>query len=189
MSISKQDLADLYAGKLPSAGVRQIISRPKDADRFQQMLQIVQEHVSWPERILLPLGEHLFIVQKDRQRIVKCDCGHEFGDWRQNWKLRALILARDDEASLQEIYPGIRKPDPELCEVREFICPGCGALLKVEVVPVGYPIIFDSLPDIDAFYRDWLEEPLSEPLAYDDRSCEITSAWAAAHPLAKKTSA
>ena len=188
MSVSKQDLTDLYDGMLPAEKVRQIISRPKDDDRFQTMLEIVQQRVSWPERILLPLTEHLFIVQKDGQRIVKCDCGHEFGDWRQNWKLRALILARDDEASLQEIYPGLRKPDPELCEVREFICPGCGALLKVEAVPVGYPIIFDALPDIDTFYSDWLVEPLSDRLPCEDRSSEIISEWAAADVLPRRES-
>jgi phytoene dehydrogenase-like protein len=57
---------------------------------------------------------------------VKCDCGHEFGDYRRNWKLSALIFARDTKEKLEEIYPGIKCPWPEFCEVRESYCPGCG---------------------------------------------------------------
>ena len=177
MSVSKQDLTDLYDGMLPAEKVRQIISRPKDDDRFQTMLEIVQQRVSWPERILLPLTEHLFIVQKDGQRIVKCDCGHEFGDWRQNWKLNALIFSRDDTAKLEEVYPGLKCPNPALCEVREFSCPGCGGLLKVEAVPVGYPIIFDALPDIDSFYREWLGRPLPDEKEFTDTTHEVTGDW------------
>ncbi|MBY9015712.1 MAG: acetone carboxylase subunit gamma, partial [Candidatus Lokiarchaeota archaeon] len=41
-------------------------------------------------------------------------------------------------------------------ELREFFCPNCFTLLDVEAVPPGYPIIFNFLPDIDAFYEKWL---------------------------------
>lgn len=178
MSYSKQDLKDLYEGKLPWEKVMEIMSRPKDDDRFEKYIEILQEKVPWPERILLPIGEHLYIVQKGKERIVKCDCGHEFGDYRRNWKLSALILVRDTREKLGEIYPGTKCPDPALCEVREFICPGCGTLLKVESVPVGYPIIFDFLPDLDAFYRDWLGKPLPNPVEFKDRSTEVIQSWA-----------
>lgn len=178
MSYTKQDLKDLYEGRLPWEKIREIMSRPKDDDRFEKYIEILQEKVPWPERILLPIGEHLYIVQKGKERIVKCDCGHEFGDYRNNWKLSALILVRDTREKLEEIYPGIKCPDPALCEVREFICPGCGALLKVESVPVGYPIIFDFLPDLDAFYRDWLGKPLPDQMEFTDRSSEVIRSWA-----------
>ncbi len=26
---------------------------------------------------------------------------------------------------------------------------------SLEAAPVGYPIIFDALPDIDSFYKEW----------------------------------
>jgi len=132
---------------------------------------------SYPERILVPLGERLNVVQKDTERVVKCDCGHEFGDWRQNWKLSALIFARDDTEKLEEVYPGIKCPDPDLCEVREFYCPACGSMLMVEAVPVGYPLVFDALPDIDSFYREWLGRPLPDEKEFRDMTCEVTRQW------------
>jgi acetone carboxylase gamma subunit len=181
MSYSKKDLKDLYDGKLPWTAIKEFMSQPKDDDRFEKYLEILQERVSWPERILLPLGEHIYIVEKGRERIVKCDCGHEFGDYRRNWKLSALIFVRDTRDKLEEIYPGIRCPDPRLCEVREFYCPGCGALLKVESVPVGYPVIFDFLPDLDAFYREWLHRPLSGEKEFTDMSHEVTLTWQLKH--------
>ena len=177
MSYSKDDLRDLFDGKLPWDKVKEIMSKPKDDDRFEKYVEILQERVPWPERILLPLGEHLYVVQKGEERVVKCDCGHEFGDWRQNWKLSALIFARDDTEKLEEVYPGLKCPAPNLCEVREFYCPGCGSLLKVESVPVGYPIIFDTLPDIDAFYREWLGRPLPEEKEFKDMTHEVTREW------------
>lgn len=177
MSYSKKDLEDLYGGKLPWTTIKEFMSQPKDDDRFEKYLEILQERVPWPERILLPLGEHIYIVEKDGERVVKCDCGHEFGDYRRNWKLSALVFVRDTREKLEEVYPGVRCPDPRLCEVREFYCPGCGALLKVESVPVGYPILFDFLPDVDAFYREWLHKPLSEKKEFTDMSHEVTLAW------------
>jgi acetone carboxylase gamma subunit len=178
MAYSKQDLEDLYDGRLPWDKVKEIMSRPKDDDRFDKYIEILQDRVPWSEGILLPLGEHLYVVEKDGERIVKCDCGHEFGDYRINWKLKALIFVRDSRAKLEEIYPGIKCPDPNLCEVREYYCPGCAAMLKVESVPVGHPIIFDFLPDIDAFYREWLGRPLSDEKEFKDMSLELIKEWA-----------
>lgn len=177
MSYSKDDLRDLYDGVLPWHKTFEIISKPKDDDRFDRYVTLLQERVSYSEKILMPLGDHLNVVDKGGERIVKCDCGHEFGDWRQNWKLNALVFARDDTAKLQEVYPGLKCPSPDLCEVREFYCPNCGSLLKVEAVPVGYPIIFDALPDIDSFYRDWLGRPLPQEKELRDMTCAVTKAW------------
>jgi acetone carboxylase, gamma subunit len=179
MSYSKQDLKDLYDGRLPWEKIKEIMSRPKDDDRFEKYVEILQERLPWKERILLPIGEHLYIIQKGAERMVKCDCGHEFGDYRRNWKLSALIFVRDTKEKLEEIYPGTKCPWPELCEVREFYCPGCGALLKVDSVPVGYPILFDFLPNLDAFYREWLGKPLPASQEPRDISNEVTLSWRA----------
>jgi len=178
MEYSKEELKDLYDGRLTWERVKQIMSHPKDDDRFDKYIDILQERVPWPERILLPLNEHLYVVEKDGQRIVKCDCGYEFGDYRRNWKLSALIFARDDYDKLHEVFPGGRSPNPQFCEVREFYCPGCASLLKVESVPVGCPIVFDFLPDIDAFYRDWLGRPLAQQADLMDLSYDTTAQWA-----------
>jgi acetone carboxylase, gamma subunit len=171
-------LRDLIEGKLDWVRVKQIMSSPKDPDRFAKYLALAQERVQWREKILLPYGEHLYIVARGDARVVKCDCGHEFGDWRDNWKLKALIYVRNTKKKLQEIYPGPRSPDPQWCEIREFYCPGCSAQLEVESVPPGYPISFDFLPDLDAFYSQWLGRPLSDEVPAEDRSAMVTARWA-----------
>jgi len=160
----KDVIADLIDGKLPWPDTKRIMSSFKDEDRFDKYVEILQERVPWKEKIVLPIGEHLYIVKKEGQDradyIVKCDCGHEFGPYTQNWKLEALVFVRNTEALLREIYPGAKAPDPSLQEIREFICPGCGTLLEVEAVPPGYPITFDFLPDLEGFYRDILGRAL-----------------------------
>jgi len=178
MEYSREDLTDLFEGRLTWDKVKSIMSKPKDDDRFEKYVVILQDRVPWSERILMPMGEHLYIVEKGQDRIVKCDCGQEFGDWRRNWKLSALILVRDDAEKMEEIYPGFKSPDPGLCEIREFICPGCGTLLKVDSTPTGYPIVFDILPDIDSFYREWLGRPLPEEKEFRDLTHEVTRQWA-----------
>jgi len=148
----------LIDGRLPWKEVKNILSSFKDKDRFQKYLNILQTRAKWPEKILLPYGAHLYIVEKsDKSRVVKCDCGHEFGDYKKNWKLAANIFVRDSEEKITEIYPKAMSIDPEWMEIREYYCPNCFALLEVEALPPGYPIIFDFQPDIDAFYESWLK--------------------------------
>ena len=79
-SYSQEVISDLMSGQLPWHQTKRIMSAYKDEDRFWKVLAVHQARVTWKERILLPIGEHLFIVQKDRKQITKCDCGHEFGD-------------------------------------------------------------------------------------------------------------
>ena len=178
MEHSKEDLRDLFDGRLPWEKTKSIMSGPKDDDRFEKYVKILEERVPWPERILMPLGGHLSVVQKGKDRIVKCDCGHEFGDWRKNWKLSALIFVRDSTETMEEVYPGFKSPDPSLCEIREFYCPECATLLKVDSAPAGYPILFDILPDIDSFYREWLAKPLPDEKEFKDLTHEVTKHWA-----------
>jgi len=159
-SYPKDLIRDLIDGRLPWQTTKQVMSDFKDDGRFETYLEILQERVPWKERILLPLGEHLYIVQKGKDRIVKCDCGHEFGPYTENWKLAASIYVRDNEEKLEEIYPGPRKCDPNWMEIREYYCPGCLTQLETEAVTPGYPIVFDFVPDLEGFYRDWLKKPL-----------------------------
>jgi acetone carboxylase gamma subunit len=156
----RSTIASLIDSELPWPQVKAMMSDYKDGDRFDKYIAVLQERARFPERILLPIGEHLYIVNKDKERIVKCDCGHEFGDYRQNWKLQAAIRVRATEEELESIYPGPRKCNPAWMEIREFICPNCSTLLEVEAAPPGYPIIFDFLPDLEGFYRDWLGRAL-----------------------------
>jgi acetone carboxylase gamma subunit len=178
-SYPKEIIKDLIEGKLPWDRTKQIISGYKEEDRFDKYLEILQGKVAWKEKIILPLTDELNIVQKDQERIVKCSCGHEFGDYRVNWKLNALIHIRNSPEEIQELYPYPGAPDPQYCEIREYYCPGCGTQLQVDTVPFGYPAVFDFLPDLDSFYKDWLGKPLPQEKEFKDLSSEfVKKNWA-----------
>ena len=173
----KSDIEKLIDGALSWPAVQDMMKSPKDTDRFDKYVEILQERVEWSEPILLPLTPVLYIVAKGGGRIVKCRCGHEYGDYRVNWKLSSLINVRDDEASIGAIYRGRDLPDPTWVQVREYICPGCGVQLEVEAVPRGCPPDFEFLPDLDTFYRNWLGRPLEDEQAFEDRTLEVVAGW------------
>ena len=173
----RADIEKLIDGVLPWPAVQDMMKSPKDLDRFDKYVEIMQERVAWDEPILLPLTPVLFIVAKGGERVVKCRCGQEFGDYHVNWKLSALIRVRDDEASLGEIYRGREIPDAKWIQLREYICPGCGLQLEVEAVPRGCPPDFDFLPDLDTFYREWLGRPLPDAPAYVDNTLDRVREW------------
>jgi acetone carboxylase, gamma subunit len=158
---SKEVIADLVDGKLPWKMLKEMMSKYKDADRFDKYLAVLQERQSWPEKILLPLGPHLFIVRKaDGSIVTKSSSGYEFGDYRQNWKLKARVYVRDSDEAYREIYPELMHADPKWMELREYYDPIDGTLLEIEAVPPGYPVVHSFQPDLEAFYRDWLKRPL-----------------------------
>jgi acetone carboxylase gamma subunit len=180
---SKENFQRLIDGKLPWEEVKKVIRlSPKDADRFKNYIELLQKSVPWTDRILLRISDHLYIVMKEGgERIVKCDCGHELGDYRMNWKFSCRVYARKTDEEMAEVItiPEARH-NTDLVEMREFYCPGCYALLGVEVVPEGYPPIFEMFPDLDSFYRDWLSDPLPDerPDWFEERTFDKTAAWA-----------
>jgi acetone carboxylase gamma subunit len=171
------EIEKLVDGKLAWPRVQEIMKDAKDTDRFEKWLEILQCRVSWAEEILLPLTSNLFIVQKEADRIVKCRCGHEFGDYRVNWKLEALIYVRDSEEKLREVYRGREQPDPSWVQLREYYCPGCGAQLEVEAVPRGCPPDFEFLPDLGTFYREWLRRSLLGAEESVDKTLAVIEDW------------
>ncbi|MFQ5699568.1 MAG: acetone carboxylase subunit gamma [Myxococcota bacterium] len=171
------DIEKLIDGELAWTAVQDMMKSPKDPDRFDKYVAILQSRVPWDDPILLPLTPVLFIVARDGERIVKCRCGHEFGDYRVNWKLSSLIHVRDCEETLGEIYRGRELPDPGWIQLREYLCPGCATQLEVEAVPRGCPPDFEFLPDLDAFYRDWLGRPLPDACEPVDRTLEVIRQW------------
>lgn len=180
--VSKQLLRQLVDGDISRDDARELLKmNPKDAERFWTYLEVLQQRVPWPERILLRLSDHLYVVAKaDGGRVVKCDCGQELGDYRANWKTECSMRVRVTEAEFNEVYyPPALSPEPGYNEIREFFCPGCYTQLAVEVVPPGYPLIFEVLPDIDRFYREFLGRPLddADPAWYADRTAVKTAAW------------
>jgi len=143
----KNVIRDLMDGRLPADKVHEM-QKYTDDGRQEIVLEIEQERLGWSEKILLCLQEHLYIVEKKNgERIIKCSCGHEFNDYRVNWKLNALVYERDPQDG--EVYKGPRAADPNYMILREFYCPGCGVQLDVEAVPPGYPFIFNFLPYFD----------------------------------------
>ena len=66
--------------------MRAIQSSYKDPGRFEQYVALLPGAGRVDEPIVLPFGDHLFIVSKgDGEYVIKCDCGHEFCH-RENWK-------------------------------------------------------------------------------------------------------
>jgi acetone carboxylase gamma subunit len=171
------DIEKLIEGVLPWPATQDMLTSPKDTDRFDKYLEIVQRRVEFDEKILLPLTPMLFIVAEAGERVVKCHCGHSFGDYRVNWKLSSLIHVRDDEASMGEIYKGREMPDTRWVQLREYVCPGCGSQLEVEAVPRGCPPDFEFLPDLDTFYREWLGRPLPDTLEFEDLTLDTIRSW------------
>lgn len=164
--MSKYDekvIGELIDGTLDFPQLKDMMSSHKDAERFELYRNAMQDRVTWDDYIILPFGLHLYIVQKlDGKRVVKCDCGHEFCDPKENWKLYAHIYVRDTEEKMNQIYPKLMSPDPEWQVIREYYCPSCATQLEVEAVTPWYPVIHDFEPDIDSFYNEWLKIPLPE---------------------------
>lgn len=182
--VDKQIVRQLVDGDIsPDDATALLKMNPKDPERFWTYLEVLQERVPWDDRILLRISEHLYVVRKqDGRRVVKCDCGHEFGDYRTNWKTECNIRVRVTESEFNEVYyPAALSPEPGYNEIREFFCRGCYAQLAVEVVPPGYPVLFEMLPDLDRFYREFLGRPLEDqwPDWYQDRTAEKTAEWLA----------
>ena len=93
----KADIEKLIDGVLSWPATQDMLKSPKDEDRFDKYVEIMQARVDFDDPILLPLTPMLFIVNDNGSRVVKCKCGHSFGDYRVNWKLSSLIHVRDDE--------------------------------------------------------------------------------------------
>jgi acetone carboxylase gamma subunit len=157
----REVIEQVVDGTLPWRELKSMMSSFKDPGRFDVYVDILQAQVPWDDRILLPLSDNLFIVQRaDGERVTKSRAGFDFGDYRSNWKLNALIFERDSDELMDEIYPRLMGADPSWMTLREYYCPKSLTLLDVEAVPPGYPIVHAFQPDLDGFYREWLGRPL-----------------------------
>lgn len=182
-TIDKDLVRQLVDGTISRDNARVLLKMDrKDKGRFFTYLEVLQERVDWDDKILMRLTDHLYIVAKTGGgRVVKCTCGQEFGDYRANWKLAAVVRVRKTIDEFKEVYyPEPACPEPEWQEIREFFCPSCAAQLAVEVLPPGYPIIFEMFPDLDRFYDQFLGAPLPDaaPDWYQDRTAQKTAEWA-----------
>jgi acetone carboxylase gamma subunit len=181
--VGETQLERLIAGKVTWEEAKELLHVwPKEPDRFQKVLAILQKKVPWKDKILMRISDHVFIVRTDDgRRVSKCECGHEFGDYRINWKFGCTIYVRKTESDFAAVYRGWQgQPDPDVIEVREFYCPQCAAQLATENLPPGYPVLFEMMPDLDTFYREWLGTPLPDENQswYEDKTWELTAEWA-----------
>ncbi|MFX1508548.1 MAG: acetone carboxylase subunit gamma, partial [Promethearchaeota archaeon] len=64
VTYDKKTMERMIDGKLSWDELKPIISGRKDPNRFDIILEILQSRVSWSEKIILPLHEHLHIVAK-----------------------------------------------------------------------------------------------------------------------------
>lgn len=164
-SYTSKQVADLIDGDLDWETVRRMLFMPKDQERFKLYRDILQERVSFDEKIILPLGPHLYIVEnKDKDLVNQCDCGYVFGPYTENWKMNALIYVRDTNEKLAEIYPALMAPDSTWQVYREYYCPECGVQHDVEAPTPWYPVMHDFEPDLKTFYQ-WVGLPAPEKVA------------------------
>lgn len=157
---TKKQVADLVKGDLDWETVHLMLSMPKDEDRYKLYMETLNENVDYDHKVILAMGPRLNVVERsDNQEIVvMCDCGHDFGDYRNNWKLNALIYVRDSVEKMEEVYPAIMAPDTSWQVYREYYCPSCGIQHDVEAPTPWYPVMHDIQPDLKTFF-EWLDMP------------------------------
>jgi len=157
---TKKQVADLVKGDLDWDTVHLMLSMPKDNDRYKLYMEVLNDNVDYDDKVILALGPRLNVVERkaDQEIVVMCDCGHDFGDYRKNWKLGALIYVRDSEEKMEQIYPAIMAPDTNWQVYREYYCPSCGTQHDVEAPTPWYPVMHDIQPDLKTFF-EWLEMP------------------------------
>nr|WP_175799634.1 acetone carboxylase subunit gamma [Burkholderia anthina] len=161
---TKEQIRNMVDGKLDWDTTLRMLSMPKDGERFRMYVDALQQKLGWKDRIVLPLGPHLYIVQQwaTKHWVTQCDCGHVFCNYRENWKLHANVFVRESDEAMDEVYPRLMAPDTQWQVYREYYCPTCAAMHDVEAPTPWYPVIHDFEPDIDAFYSEWVNLPVPE---------------------------
>ncbi len=89
-------------------------------------------------------------------------CDHTLISAHENYKKGTLVHARDpreihrpliDEKDFDYTFA----PDPELCVIYEFYCPGCGTMIETEYQVPGHMPVHDIEFDISALKKQWAE--------------------------------
>lgn len=159
---SQEQIDRLVDGTLDWDTTFRMLAMPKDKERFEMYVKALQEKTGMKDEIVLPLGPHLYIVSDadTHEWVTKCDCGFNYGDYRENWKLNAVVYVRDNLEAMTEVYPELMAPCTDWQVFREYYCPNCGIMHSVEAPTPWYPVIHDFEPDIETYYKEWLGKPL-----------------------------
>ena len=160
-SYSKEVIRDLAAGTLPWPQTRRIMSAYKDDDRFFKIVAVLsgsrglegsdpaadqRSSLHLPERrrardpmrmrpFLWRLSQELEVQRRDQ-------CAQHRGS-----AARDLSEQRHSRSAMDG-NPRVHLPRAARCTRSRPAAP-------------GYPIVHDFEPDLEGFYRDWLEKPLS----------------------------
>lgn len=94
---------------------------------------------------------HLDIDLEDGVWVCRhCDTGLASTD--QTYKKGCLVAARDPEevhqATVDSEYTFA--PDADWCQIVEFYCPECGAMIENEYLPPGHPVTDDIDPNLES---------------------------------------
>lgn len=159
--LDKHRVRQLIDGELTWDELRnEVLPDPKDPDRFRKVREVLQEGVDWDDPILVPLNDHLSVVGTDDGRVVRAHCGEDLCATEDNWKEACQVRVREGEDEMADLYPEYMSVAPDWTfQLREWFCPNCYALVDVDAVPAGYPVIQPFDPDIDTFYEEWLGRP------------------------------
>lgn len=159
--LDKHRVRQLVDGALSDDELRnEVLPDPKDPERFQKVLEVLQEKTGWDDPILVPLNDHMSVVGTDDGRRIRAHCGEDLCDAEENWKESCEVNVRREDEELAELYPKYMNIAPDWdFELREWFCPGCYTLVDVDTTPIGYPVYTPFEPDIDTFYEEWLGQP------------------------------
>ena len=98
----------------------------------------------------LRITEYLDIdLEKEKWCCNKC--GRELISAKENYKNGCLVYERDLRTLYEPVEDDSFAPDPDICRLVEFYCPGCAVMIENEVLPPGHPITHDIELDMDKF--------------------------------------
>ncbi|MFC2008096.1 hydantoinase B/oxoprolinase family protein [Chloroflexota bacterium] len=82
------------------------------------------------KRSVMMITEYVEIIEKENgDKVISCiKCGYEFCSLKDNYKKYALRWTREPQ-ELKKVLKG----EPILTYYQEYICPGCGTLLQVDL--------------------------------------------------------
>lgn len=107
----------------------------------------------------VPITEYLRI-DLDSERWECGVCNQQLNSARENYKEGLLIHARDPREIHRplidaKVHEYTFAPDPALCVIYEYYCPGCGTLVETEYTVPGHMPVHDIELDIDALKLQW----------------------------------
>ncbi len=92
-------------------------------------------------------------IDLESEKWVCHECGKVHLSARDNYKKGLLVHERDPREIHRPLipveYPYTFSPDPSVCRLLEYYCPGCGTMVEVEYTVPGHPITHDIEMDVD----------------------------------------